>query len=100
MSDLMLSHLQWISRTLEPQIIYLKREADTLLLHREFSTTPGESASMVVQRISDTRKEAMKVSNMRYISLLDVLIKSVDCASYMHQRVFIRGVPHRSTFPL
>ena len=100
MSDLMLSHLQWISRTLEPQIIYLKREADTLLLHREFSTTPGESASMVVQRISDTRKEAMKVSNMRYISLLDVLIKSVDCASYMHQRVSIRGVPHRSTFPL
>jgi len=100
MSNLMLSHLQWISRTLEPQVIYLKREADTLSLHRRFSNTPGESASMVVQRISDTRKEAMEVSNIRSISLHDVLIKSVDCAAYMHQRVFIRGIPHRSTFPL
>lgn len=69
MSDLVSSHLRWISRTLEPQIIYLKREADTLFLHNKFSSTPAECASMVFQRISDTRKEAMKVSSMRYHSL-------------------------------
>ena len=69
MSNLMLSHLHWISRTLEPQVVYQKREADTLSLHRRFSNTPGESACMVVQRISDTRKEAMKVSNIRSIPL-------------------------------
>lgn len=69
MSDLMLSHLHWISRTSEPQAVYPKREADTLSLHRRFSNTPGESASMVVQRISDTRKEAMKVSNICSIPL-------------------------------
>ncbi len=69
MSDLVSSHLRWISRALEPQIIYLKREADTLFLHSKFSSTPAECASMVFQRISDTRKEAMKVSSMRYHSL-------------------------------
>lgn len=73
MSDLVFSHLRWISRTLEPQIIYLKREADTRFLHSEFSSTPGECASMVFQRISDTRKEAMKVSNMHHHSPYDVL---------------------------
>ena len=70
MSDRMLSHPQWIPRTLEPQVIYLKREADTFLLHKKFSNTPGESASTVVQRISDIRKEAMKVGSMHCISYI------------------------------
>lgn len=63
MSDLMFNIQYGISTTLEPEYVYLKREADTLTLHRKFSDTRGESVSMVTQRISDTRKKAMKVSN-------------------------------------
>ncbi|KAL2037668.1 hypothetical protein N7G274_009613 [Stereocaulon virgatum] len=62
MSDLILKTLNDLSPTLDPDFIYLKRELDTLFLHRRFSKTPGESVSMVTQRISDTRKKAMKIA--------------------------------------
>lgn len=55
--------LYGISRAPKVELYCLNREAETLALHRKFSSTPNESAWMVTQRISDARKKAMRVSD-------------------------------------
>ena len=48
-------------RSLDMETVFLKREEDTLALHKRFSTRAGEGAAVISQRIDNVRKEAMKV---------------------------------------
>ena len=53
----------------EAEVYCLKRESETLAIHRKFSSTPNEDAWIVTRRISDTRKEAMRVSDLHRPSI-------------------------------
>ena len=57
----------------EVEIYCLNREAETLALHRKFSSTPNEGAWIVTRQISDTRKEAMRVSGLHGLSFLPLI---------------------------
>ena len=50
-----------IQRSLDVEMVFLKKEKDTLALHSRFSTSVGESTAIISQRIDHAHKEAMKV---------------------------------------
>ncbi|KAL9126119.1 MAG: hypothetical protein Q9217_004780 [Psora testacea] len=62
MAALIRNLLFGISTSPEVEVYCLKRETETLALHRKFSSTPDESAWIVTRRISDVRKEAMRIA--------------------------------------
>ena len=56
----------------EVEVYCLNREAETLALHRKFSGTPNEGTWIVTRRISDIRKEAMRVSGLHRLSFFSL----------------------------
>lgn len=50
-----------IHRCLPFEIVFLKREEETIALHNKFSARVGEGAAMISQRIDQVRKAAMRV---------------------------------------
>ena len=54
--------LRWSeTKSIDFEIVFLKREDETLALHNRFSIRPREGASMVSQRIDLVRRKAMTV---------------------------------------
>ena len=50
-----------IHKSLDVEMVCLKREKETLALHTRFSTSGGASTAIISQRIDHVRREAMKV---------------------------------------
>ena len=54
-------NLSYIYRSLDFEVVFLKRETETFALHNHFSSTP-ENAGVLSRRIDFARKEALKVT--------------------------------------